>query len=498
MPTVKRKAEKGEAVLARARAASEAARSRLNAEDGTQESSLTFREFINRVRPSFRWYKHCEVLASVLQRVADGEIKRLFIFMPPRHGKSEMASRLFTAYYLYRFPERWVGLSSYSANLAKTLSNAARDNFLRAGGEIKAEVAAKEHWESVAGGGMWAAGVGGPMLGKGWHLGVIDDPLKNAKQAASETIREGQKEWFGSTFYTREEPISEEDPHGAVVVIMQRWDEDDLSGWLLSEESGDEPERWHIVNFEAIKEEEEQEFPATCTVEPDWRKPGEALCPERRPLEKLRRIMARIGSYFWNALYQQRPMAREGNRFKRDWFETTSSAPLKATRVRYWDKAGTAGGGAFTAGVLMARDRTGVYVEDVVRGQWSAHEREKRIKETAKADNKKYGNLVHIWLEQEPGSGGKESAESTIRNLLGYIVRKERVTGDKETRAEPFAAQAEAGNVKLVKANWNKKYLDELCAFPHGKYKDQVDASSGAFNKLAFGSGEAEEGDPLW
>lgn len=437
--------------------------------------ALSFRDFVESVNPRYQWYEYVTSLAAILQRVADDEINRLMIFEPPRHGKSELVSRLFSAYYLYRHPERWVGINSYAAELAYTFSRNARDNYHRNGGRLKSGAAAVKHWETEQGGGLWAAGVGGPITGKGFHLGVIDDPLKNYEEAASETIRQKQKDWYASTFYTREEP------GGAIIVIQTRWHEDDLSGYLLAKEA-DEPEYWHIVHFEAIKEDQVPEYPGTCTLEPDLRQPGEALSPARYPLGKLNKIAARIGDYFFGALYQQRPRPREGNMFKRHWFEIVPQVPNDATRVRYWDKAGTQDGGAFTAGVLMARDSAGVYyVEDMLRGQWGATEREKIIKQTAELDGKK----VEVWIEQEPGSGGKESAEATIRNLAGFTVRADKVTGDKVTRAEPFAAQAGGLNVKIKKAAWNNDYLERLTAFPNGKYKDDVDASSGAFNKLS-------------
>src|SRR6185437_13694072 len=283
---------------------------------------LSFREFVDLVNPRYRWYRHCVILAEVLQRVADGEIKRLMVFEPPRHGKSELVTRLFAAYWAYRFPHQWVGINSYGAELAYTLSRAAQEYYLRAGGAIKASASAVKHWETPEGGGMWAAGVGGPITGKGWHLGIIDDPTKNAEEARSATIRASQREWYTSTFYTREEPnIETEEPDGVEVVIQTRWHEDDLAGWLLSQEDPDEePERWHIVSFPAIAEAKPQRFPATCTVEPDFRQPGEALCPERRPIHKLVKIAKRIGSYFWNALYQQSPQPSEGTKFKRAWF----------------------------------------------------------------------------------------------------------------------------------------------------------------------------------
>ena len=153
--------------------------------------------------------------------------------------------------------------------------------------------------------------------------------------------------------------------------------------------------------------------------------------------------------------------------------------------ARHWDKAGTSDGGAYTAGVLMLKMRDGMFVvADVRRGQWSALDRERIIKQTAEIDRERYP-LTKIYVEQEPGSSGKESAEASIRMLAGYSVQADRVSGAKEVRAEPFAAQWQAGNVRLVSADWNRGYLDEHESFPSGRYKDQVDASSGAFNKIA-------------
>lgn len=174
-----------------------------------------------------------------------------------------------------------------------------------------------------------------------------------------------------------------------------------------------------------------------------------------------------------------------GNIFSRDWFDIVGAAPVNARRVRYWDKAGTADSGDWSAGVLIARDNDGVYyVEDVVHGQWSALARERIIRQTAELDRANRGHVT-TYVEQEPGSGGKESAEATIRNLAGFDVRAERVTGDKVTRAQPLSAQCEGRNVKLVRGAWTATFIDELTMFPNGAHDDQVDAAAGAFSKLA-------------
>ncbi len=159
--------------------------------------------------------------------------------------------------------------------------------------------------------------------------------------------------------------------------------------------------------------------------------------------------------------------------------------------MRYVDKAGTKDGGAYSAMVLMHRTHDKQYiVEDVVRGQWSALEREQRLRQAAQIDKTLCPAGYTVWVEQEPGSGGKESAENTIRNLAGFSVKADKVSGQgsKETRAEPFAAQVQGGNVALKAAAWNRDFMDELESFPSGKFKDQVDAASGAFNKLALTS----------
>lgn len=177
--------------------------------------------------------------------------------------------------------------------------------------------------------------------------------------------------------------------------------------------------------------------------------------------------------------------ASAGKVFNRAWFDIVEAAPRRAKRVRYWDKAGTEGGGKRTAGVLIAEADGVFYIEDSVTGHWSAHNREKVIRQTAEFD----GIEVDVWVEQEPGSGGKESAENTISNLAGYTIRKDKVTGNKIVRSGPLSAQAEAGNVKLVRGPWNEEFLTEAHAYEEGaKFLDQIDAAAGAFNKLARGT----------
>jgi predicted phage terminase large subunit-like protein len=231
-------------------------------------------------------------------------------------------------------------------------------------------------------------------------------------------------------------------------------------------------------------------------IEDPRTKEGELLDAVRFPRDTVDYIKTfELGQYGTAGQFQQRPSPRGGGMFKRKWFgeplPPAEMPPPHATRnrVRYWDKAGTEGGGSYTVGLLMCELRGRFYVEDVVRDQWGAAEREAMILATAERDADIYG--VHgfaIWIEQEPGSGGKESAENTVRNLAGYSARPHPASsrGDKFLHADPLAGAAEAGNVKLARAPWNEDFLREMeNAGPNAKYLDQMDAAAGAFNKLA-------------
>lgn len=444
----------------------------------------TFPEFIRRANPLYQFYRHIDNLHGFLQRVANGEIKRLMVFMPPRHSKSETVSRLFSAYYLLMHPNRFVGITSYTADLAYTLSRNARDYYQRGGGTLSQEAFAVSHWETGKGGGLWAAGVGGGIMGKGFHCGIIDDPIKDAEEAQSTTIRDKIKDWYSSTFYTRQEPAA------SIIVIQTRWHPDDLAGWLLSKESDEpEPEHWHIVDFPAIAEPLPT-FPSACTIEADWRKEGEALCPERYPIEKLRKIENRIGPYFFAALYQQRPFTRAGGLFPRERFEIVGAAPAGMHRVRFWDLAATQATRGkdpdYTAGALVGIWDGVYYILDMLRLRGEPKAVEDLLKQTAALD----GRSVRIHIEQEGGSSGKIAIDHYLRHILvGYTATGETTEGKSKTlRADPVSSAAAAGNVKLVKGVWNAAFLDEIELFPNGMHDDQVDALSGAVKMLTGGT----------
>lgn len=425
----------------------------------------SFREWNERHTPYYRWdWPHLVKLQQVTDDLANGVIKRLIIQMPPRHGKSECITIRGPVYLLSERPADKYITAAYNTTLAAKFSRRSRNVARIAGISLSEERAAADDWETAAGGGIRAAGVGAGVTGHGANGIFIDDPVKSREEAESLNYREKVWDWYTNDLYTRLEP------NGFIVLTMTRWHDDDLAGRILASEGASE---WTVLSFPAFAEEND----------PLGRVEGAALCPDRYNEAALNDIRRTMGEYPFAGLYQQRPRPRDGNMFPREKAEIVDAAPANVKRIRYWDKAGTEAGGAYTAGVKMLRGPDGlIYVEDVQRKQYSALARRQLMKQTAAIDT----TSVQVWIEQEPGSGGKESAETSVLDLAGYNVKTEPATGDKVVRAEGFAAQWQAGNVRLVRGEWNKAYLDECESFPNGKYKDQVDASSGAFNKLVL------------
>jgi len=429
-----------------------------------EQQRRDFSLWLKSVSPTWSWdWAHLHFIREKLELVTSGECKRLALFLPPRHGKSEQVTVRYPVWRLEKTPELKIIIGAYNQTLAESFSRKARRLALSRFA-LSTERATAGEWETADGGGVRAVGVGAGVTGHGGDLIVIDDPVKNREEANSEVYREHVWDWYRDDLYTRLEP------DGSIVLIMTRWHEDDLAGRILnSENAGD----WTVISLPAEAEADDQL----------GREEGEALCPERFDLDALADIKTTMGRSYW-ALYQQAPQPQSGEFFKREWFTFENPPANMDGAVRYWDKAASADGGDYTAGVLIGKRGRLYFVMDVVRGQWSTFEREEIILKTAHRDLQRIGPSLRIWLEQEPGSGGKDSAQMTIARLAGFTVRAERPTGDKATRAEPFAAQCEAGFVRMVKAPWNDAYLDELCGFPFGKFDDQVDASSGAFNNL--------------
>lgn len=314
-----------------------------------------------------------------------------------------------------------------------------------------------------------SAGVGGGITGMGYDFGIVDDPLKNRKEANSKTIRQAIWDWYTSTFYTRQERDA------AILLTQTRWNQDDLAGRALVAQEDIEGEQWVILTFPAI---------ADGKLHPeDPRQPGEALWDYKYPITKLRQIEKTIGPYDWASLYQQRPSPADGGIFKQVWFENRTSQPPEIVRaVRYWDLAMSEKTSAdYTAGVKLGRGTDGhVYVLDVKRGQIDWGNLTEFMAETMLAD----GPTVAQGIEEK---GFMTRAIQTLNadpRLHGFSVWGYPVDKDKLTRALPFAAKCAAGLVHPLRAHWTDAWIEELGSFPNGSHDDQVDASSGAWSML--------------
>lgn len=436
-------------------------------------ASRSFAEYRKLIRPKMIdgwWQRDCaERLQRFYERLIAGERPKMLIEAPPQHGKTELIID-FVSWLAGKHPGLKTIYTSFSERLGVRANLSLqrlydREAYKRIFPDTRLDTGSthqrtREILEYVGTEGYFRnTTVLGPITGEGLDLGIIDDPIKGREAAGSLAIRNKTWDWLTDDFFSR---FSES---AGLLSIMTRWHVDDPHGRMADQMEGVE-----CVRYEAI-----------ATQDETYRKKGDPLFPELKSLEFLEERRHVMMTVRWSALYQQSPYVEGGGLFKIEGFQIVGAVPKVKRWVRYWDKAGTEGGGAHTAGVLMGLLEDGrVIVADVERGQWTAMNREKRIKLTADID----GLATEIWIEQEPGSGGKESAENSIRGLSGYKVHLDRVTGSKEDRAESYAAQVEAGNVLLLAGDWNKEFIDEHETFPDGAFKDQVDAASGAFNKL--------------
>jgi predicted phage terminase large subunit-like protein len=424
-----------------------------------------FRDFLGSASPNYQWDPtHLRECRKWLNKVSSGDCKRLMLFLPPRHGKSEQATIHYPAYRLLRDQTKRVIVGAYNHGLACTFSRQTRRIVTRFGFKFATDLNKQNQWGSVHGGGLYAVGVGSGVAGYGADLVVIDDPVKSRAEAESPTYRNRLIDWYQNDIYTRLHP-------GApIVLIMTRWHSLDLAGQLL-EQARDGGESWDVVTLPAIAEDHD-------TI---GRQPGEALWPERYGIEDFDRIKKAVGSYAFSALYQQTPKPRDGGFFRHEWFNIVERKPREGLACRGWDTAATPGSGDYTAGIRIVREGDRYIVTDAWRGQVSPNERRVHQRRIAEMD----GHQTIQHLAQDPGSAGVDQVENDVRNLIGYPVESQRPTGSKEVRAMPFAAACEAGLVDIERGEWNRDFLDELCGFPTGKHDDQVDAASDAFNLLS-------------
>ena len=306
--------------------------------------------------------------------------------------------------------------------------------------------------------------VRGSITGESLDLGILDDPIRGRADANSETVRNAVWDWLTDDFMTR---FSE---RSGLLAILTRWHVDDPIGRLLIKDPSIK-----VLTYKAVAIQDELH-----------RKRGDALFPELKSAAFLSSQQARMDVSSWESLYQQNPFIAEGALFKPAQIEIVDALPAEQIKwVRGWDFAASDNVGSdYTAGAKLGRLSSGRFViGDVERGQYMTDNRDTALVNTAKAD----GATVLQNIPQDPGSAGKSLALYLTRALAGHRVKASPETGDKVTRAEPFAAQVNVGNVIMLRGSWNYALIEELRMFPNGKHDDQVDALSRAFNDLAAG-----------
>lgn len=408
-----------------------------------------------------RW-KCWDYLRLVGNCVADVVVRggRLLVELPPRHGKSELISHYTPAWFLGLWPEKWVILATYESDFAAHWGRRVRnliEEKPEIGVKIRSDSSAAHRWETTEGGGMITAGFGGPIMGRGGNLLIVDDPFKNWQEAQSPTYRRRVVEWFKSTFYTRAEPGA------AMIVLTTRWHEGDLAGYLEKEHK----DRWEVVKFPALAEADD----------PLGRKEGEALCPARFDVDALLKIKGAIGSYLWAAMYQQRPAPLEGGVFKIEWWRRYKELPRLDRVIQSWDTAFKKGSEtSFSVCETWGERRGDFFLLDV----WRARVEYPELKRQTVA-------LYDRWRPSavlvEDKASGQSLAQDLKRETKLPIIPVKVAEGDKVTRAQLVSPLVEAGRVFLPeRAPWLADFLDELTQFPNAEHDDQVDALSQALD----------------
>jgi predicted phage terminase large subunit-like protein len=435
-----------------------------------RRSTQSLIQFIRKTLPKYQPAKHHYLIAEKLEQVEQGLIDRLIICLPPRHGKTEEASLKFPPFFIGRNPEKQIICCSYSDDMATDFGRQVRNTIaseefanIFPHVSLAADSKSANRWNTNKKGSYVAAGVGGGITGKGAHILLIDDPIKDREEADSEVTREKVWNWYTGVAYTRLMP------GGAVILIQTRWHDDDLAGRLIDQMEKGEGDQWEVINLPAIAMEND----------PLQRQPGEALWPEWYDLEALNRIKNVLPSRDWNSLYQQNPIPDEGDYFKREWFQWYSRQDLPKELKMYGasDYAVTEAGGDYTEhGVFGVDEKDDLYIVDWWYGQTSP---EKWISELMRL-TKRYSPLA--WAE-ESGQIQKSVGpfiDKRQREEANYFYRKQYASSkDKPTRAQSFRGRAAQGKVFLPKnTDWADRLLHQLIRFPAGKHDDAVDVCS--------------------
>jgi len=421
---------------------------------------------------------HHDLIINAIDGVLTGVAPpRLLVIMPPGSAKTTYGTLLFPGYFFAKMPRGLLVGASHTQDRADELSLSAmqfvRENQVELGYEIGGAFAreAARAWGTSAGGNYRAVGAGRKIAGQRMDFAFADDLVGSSEDVEKRDQREKLWRWFWTDFRTRLRP------GGRIVLMMTRWHEDDLAGRLMKVAR---PGEWSVLHIKA--EAGENDILG--------RKPGEMLWdgdPNYAYADELRAIKAEHEASgqmaVWEALYQGNPITPGGNMFRIENIGIEEAEPAGFDWVRAWDLAASDGKGDFTAGLKLGiGPHKQLIIGDVVRLRGGPDEVVRVIKATAQRD----GVGTVISLPQDPGQAGKAQVAFLTRELIGFNVKSSVESGDKVSRATVAAAQANVGNISMVRnVRWNAALLDELAAFPKGTFDDQVDALCRGVAELA-------------
>jgi predicted phage terminase large subunit-like protein len=435
--------------------------------------SLTRRSlsrFSREMMPAFEVSPFHQLIIDNLEFLLNGNVKKLAIITPPRHGKTTLANVMTPAYALGRNPTETIISVSYGSELSETWGRRVRNilsdpafSEVFPSCKLSPDSAAAYRFTTTAGGEYSAVGRGGPVTGRGASLLILDDLIKDSSEANSDTTCRGIIEWLQHVAFTRLTP------NGRVVAISTRWSERDPMGWLLQQDG------WTVLHLPALAEKEN---------DPLGREIGQALWPSHYPVESLDAIRANVGSRVFQCLYQGNVAAAQGTIFKRDWFRHYTTPPEKFIKiVQSWDTSFKTGEtNDYSVCATIGETQNGFYLLSLYREKVEFPELKRQVAQQA-----------DLWHPSEIYVEDRASGQSLIQELklaTSYPVIPVQVDRDKETRAASTTGYYEAGRVLFPEgAAWSSSLEDELASFPGGLYDDCVDAISQALNKLRDSSG---------
>ena len=444
-----------------------------NAMDKKREATQAdFLKFVKTVWPEFVEGKHHKIYAEKLNRIANGELKRLIVNMPPRHTKSEFASNLFPAFYMGRHPKAKLIQTTHTGELAIRFGRKAKNMIESSEYEkvfpevtLAADSKAAGRWESNHGGEYFAAGVGGAITGRGADLLIIDDP-HSEQDALSPTVLESHYEWYTSG------PRQRLQPGGSIVIVMTRWSVKDLTGKLLEAQAKDPAaDQWEVV-----------EFPAIINDKPMW---GNFWS-----MEGLLGVKASIPTSKWNAQWMQNPVAEEGALIKREWWKDWESEKIPELQyiIQSYDTAFTAKTtsdySAITTWGVFTPDEGGkpcIILLDAKRGRWNFPELKAKAQE-------EYSYWEPELILVEAKASGLPLTHELQKAGIPVINFTPSKGNDKHSRVNSVAPIFESGAVYApVGRRWAEEVIEECAAFPFGDHDDYVDSMTQALMRYRQG-----------